>query len=175
MLLVTAAIPFQGSHHHQQRQTPGLQLAHCVLHLGVSVSKDLAKAAGEEGGLLWLIVSEKFQSTVARALSWYLWELLVVTVQMAQTGADRMNQKYKQMQPSKVYLSVPLSASTSKGSLAFKRVPQARDRVSILSTSLINLHSPAISLPHIHHLIMHCRGAHHCLSRHSFRSCVAKW
>lgn len=175
MLLVTAAIPFQGSHHHQQRQTPGLQLAHCVLHLGVSVSKDLAKAAGEEGGLLWLTVSEKFQSTVARALSWYLWELLVVTVQMAQTGADRMNQKYKQMQPSKVYLSVPLSAPTSKGSLAFKRVPQARDRVSILSTSLINLHSPAISHPHIHHLIMHCRGAYHCLSRHSFRSCVAKW
>lgn len=62
-----------------------------------------------------------------KALSWYLWELLVVTVQMAQTGADRMNQKYKQMQPSKVYLSVSLSSPTSKGSLAFKIVPQARD------------------------------------------------
>lgn len=95
--------------------------------MGVSVSKDLAKAAGEEGGLLWLMISERLQSIVARALSWYLWELLVVTVQMAQTGVGRMNQKYKQLQPSKVYLSVSLSSPTSKGSLAFKIVPQARD------------------------------------------------
>lgn len=97
MLLVTATIPFPGSHHHQQRQTPCLQLSYCVPHFGVSVSKGLAKATEEERGLLWLMVSERLHSIVARALTWYLWELLVVTAHMAQTWADVMNQKFKQM------------------------------------------------------------------------------